>query len=176
MDANHAKGTLEMPKKKIDLPALEEAGTKKAAKAGKLSRILKSPPAKPKPTATATATAPAPASELKPAPRLTKKPASSEKPVAVEQPTAPAARKPTPKSEPAEIPPVPEVELAPKKEKAAPETKKVKGKSKRKASEITTADIALRAYYIAEKRRKSGLPGDETSDWVEAERQLRAEA
>ncbi len=37
-------------------------------------------------------------------------------------------------------------------------------------------DIALRAYYIAERRQKLGWPGDSTSDWIEAERQLLAEA
>lgn len=41
---------------------------------------------------------------------------------------------------------------------------------------ITPADIALRAYFIAEKRQKLGLPGNSTNDWVEAERQLTAEA
>jgi len=41
---------------------------------------------------------------------------------------------------------------------------------------ITPADIALRAYFISEKRQKLGLPGDSTHDWVEAERQLKAEA
>ena len=40
----------------------------------------------------------------------------------------------------------------------------------------STGDIALRAYFIAEKRRANGLPGDEHQDWIEAERQLRAEA
>ena len=44
------------------------------------------------------------------------------------------------------------------------------------AVSITPADIALRAYFIAEKRQKLGLPGDSTSDWVEAEYQLRTEA
>jgi len=44
------------------------------------------------------------------------------------------------------------------------------------AASITPADIALRAYFIAEKRQKLGLPGDSTNDWVEAERQLKAEA
>ena len=44
------------------------------------------------------------------------------------------------------------------------------------AASITPADIALRAYFISEKRKKLGLPGDSTSDWVEAERQLKAEA
>ena len=38
---------------------------------------------------------------------------------------------------------------------------------------ISTEDIALRAYYLAEQRRAAGLPGDEASDWLEAERQLR---
>ena len=42
--------------------------------------------------------------------------------------------------------------------------------------ELSDDDIALRAYYIAERRRRLDLPGDEIGDWVEAERQLRAEA
>ena len=41
---------------------------------------------------------------------------------------------------------------------------------------ISNDDIALRAYFIAEKRRAIGHWGDETGDWVEAERQLRKEA
>ena len=41
---------------------------------------------------------------------------------------------------------------------------------------LRTDDIALRAYFIAEARRNRGEWGDETGDWVEAERQLRAEA
>jgi phage protein D len=41
---------------------------------------------------------------------------------------------------------------------------------------VSKEDISLRAYFIAERRQKMGWPGDETSDWVEAERQLRAEA
>ena len=42
--------------------------------------------------------------------------------------------------------------------------------------ELSSDDIALRAYYIAERRNRLNLPGDETGDWVEAERQLRREA
>ena len=38
---------------------------------------------------------------------------------------------------------------------------------------ITTQEIALEAYYIAERRRKLGLPGDSQADWLEAERKLR---
>lgn len=45
-----------------------------------------------------------------------------------------------------------------------------------KAPLITGEDINLRAYFIAERRQKMGWPGDSTSDWVEAERQLKAEA
>ena len=41
---------------------------------------------------------------------------------------------------------------------------------------ISTNDIALRAYYIAERRRSMGWGGDEHSDWIEAESQLKAEA
>jgi len=37
-------------------------------------------------------------------------------------------------------------------------------------------DIALRAYFISEKRQQLGLPGDSSEDWVEAERQLVEEA
>ena len=40
---------------------------------------------------------------------------------------------------------------------------------------FTTEDISLRAYYLAENRRARGEHGDEASDWIEAERQLRAE-
>ena len=36
-------------------------------------------------------------------------------------------------------------------------------------------NISTRAYYISEQRRRSGLPGDADQNWLEAERQLRAE-
>ena len=45
-----------------------------------------------------------------------------------------------------------------------------------KAVEISSEAIALRAYFIAERREKMGWHGDSTGDWVEAERQLRTEA
>ncbi len=45
-----------------------------------------------------------------------------------------------------------------------------------KAAAISSDEIALRAYFIAEKRNAQGLPGDPHQDWIEAERQLRAEA
>jgi hypothetical protein len=40
-------------------------------------------------------------------------------------------------------------------------------------SSVSNGEIALQAYYIAERRRNLGLPGDPKSDWLEAERQLR---
>jgi hypothetical protein len=36
-------------------------------------------------------------------------------------------------------------------------------------------DVALRAYFIAERRQAAGLLGDAHTDWIEAERQLAAE-
>ena len=36
--------------------------------------------------------------------------------------------------------------------------------------------IALRAYFIGERRRSLGIIGDETSDWVQAEQELSAES
>lgn len=35
-----------------------------------------------------------------------------------------------------------------------------------------TQEIALRAYFIGEKRRTQGLRGDQEQDWLEAERQI----
>lgn len=37
-------------------------------------------------------------------------------------------------------------------------------------------DIALRAYFIAERRQAAGITGDSHQDWIEAERQLASEA
>ena len=35
--------------------------------------------------------------------------------------------------------------------------------------------IRIRAYFISERRRRFGLPGDAESDWLEAKRQLLSE-
>ena len=43
-------------------------------------------------------------------------------------------------------------------------------------TQIPQAVIALRAYFIAEARMSTGESGDSLSDWIEAERQLLAEA
>ena len=36
-------------------------------------------------------------------------------------------------------------------------------------------DIRLRAYFISERRHRLDLPGDASSDWLEAKRQLLSE-
>ncbi len=59
---------------------------------------------------------------------------------------------------------------------AAPKPRKAPAKKKPVTVQITTEEISLRAYFIAEHRHKLGLPGSEHGDWVEAERQLREEA
>jgi DUF2934 family protein len=65
---------------------------------------------------------------------------------------------------------------APAKRTAAPKKRTTTPKKPAAAPlAISQDDVALRAYFIAEKRQREGLPGDSTSDWVEAERQLRAE-
>ncbi len=40
----------------------------------------------------------------------------------------------------------------------------------------TDEEIRTRAYFISERRRRFGLPGDANSDWVEAKRQLLSES
>lgn len=62
------------------------------------------------------------------------------------------------------------------KKPAVKKTAAAKAAAPKKAASYTQDDVALRAYFIAEKRRKLGLPGDPHSDWVEAERQLAAES
>lgn len=41
--------------------------------------------------------------------------------------------------------------------------------------EPTFEDIQLQAYFIAELRARLGVPGDATSDWVQAEAVLKAQ-
>jgi hypothetical protein len=58
---------------------------------------------------------------------------------------------------------------APRKSRTAGAARKI-----RKSGQVTISDddIRLRAYFISEKRRQSGLPGDSSHDWLEAHRQL----
>jgi hypothetical protein len=43
---------------------------------------------------------------------------------------------------------------------------------KNKIFEDSREQVALRAYFIGERRRSLGIAGDETSDWVQAEQEL----
>jgi len=45
-----------------------------------------------------------------------------------------------------------------------------------KSGEPSEDAVRLQAYFISERRRRFALPGDAESDWVEAKRQLLAEA
>jgi hypothetical protein len=48
-----------------------------------------------------------------------------------------------------------------------------KGKSKKTVlAQPSSEQVALRAYFIGERRRTLGIQGDETSDWVAAEQEL----
>jgi len=61
---------------------------------------------------------------------------------------------------------------APRKTVVPPKRRTVKAA---KTPAFTHDDLALRAYFVSEARRAAGLPGDERSDWLEAERQLTVE-
>jgi hypothetical protein len=54
-----------------------------------------------------------------------------------------------------------------------------KPRSPRKAAPrepFTDDDIRIRAYFIAQHRTREGIPGSSADDWLEARRQLQAEA
>ena len=44
-----------------------------------------------------------------------------------------------------------------------------------RAKEPSYEQIQLRAYFIGERRKSLGIQGNETSDWVQAERELKEE-
>jgi hypothetical protein len=44
-----------------------------------------------------------------------------------------------------------------------------------KAKQPSYEQVQLRAYFIGERRKSLGIPGDETSDWVQAEIELKTE-
>jgi hypothetical protein len=62
-----------------------------------------------------------------------------------------------------------------KKSPAAGKKKSIKRGSSGKAVEPSDEDIRLRAYFISERRHRLALPGDASSDWLEAKKQLLSE-
>jgi hypothetical protein len=89
---------------------------------------------------------------------------SKTKEVKTKKPAAPAAKK-SPKT----------ATKSPAKAKAAP-VKVAKHAAPAPAPVITQDQIATRAYYIGERRQTMAWPGDPSTDWIEAEAQLIAEA
>lgn len=60
--------------------------------------------------------------------------------------------------------------------KATPSTSKASAKAAPKQAIPSQEEIALRAYFISERRQQLGWKGDHASDWRDAEQQLIAEA
>ena len=62
------------------------------------------------------------------------------------------------------------------KKKTTAVTEKTSGNLKMiKIIEDSREQVALRAYFIGERRRSLGIAGDETADWVQAEQELSEE-
>ena len=60
--------------------------------------------------------------------------------------------------------------------KAITSSNKAPSKATQNKTAPSQEQIALRAYFISERRQQLGWEGDHLSDWAEAERQLIAEA
>jgi len=52
----------------------------------------------------------------------------------------------------------------------------IPAKPQNKVIQDSREEVALRAYFIGERRRSLGIAGDETSDWVQAEQELSQES
>jgi DNA-binding response OmpR family regulator len=59
-----------------------------------------------------------------------------------------------------------------KKNAIVRKTKMPNQEAKLQTAEPSDEEVRLRAYFISERRREFGLPGDASSDWLEAKRQL----
>jgi hypothetical protein len=113
---------------------------------------------------------------LKPAAPL--KVVASTKPAGITPPANGSAPAPEKAAAPLKRAVKPAAKKAPAKTTKAPATK-ARGSTKtvaRATSKYTRDDVALRAYFISEKRRAHGIHGNEHQDWLEAERQLAAES
>ena len=74
-----------------------------------------------------------------------------------------------------EIPAAPVAEISPvRKVTGTGGSAKRPARSSQK-KEPSYEQVQLRAYFIGERRKTLGIPGDETSDWVQAELELKAE-
>jgi hypothetical protein len=64
---------------------------------------------------------------------------------------------------------------AQRKSPTVPKKKPSKRPASERTGEPSDEEIRLRAYFISERRRRLALPGDASSDWLEAKRQLLSE-
>lgn len=115
----------------------------------------------------------APAAKAIEKPAAPKK-AKATKPVAIVPAAAPAIAKPAKVTKKASAAPAPAAVVAKAVVKKAAAPKKV-ATAAPKTAPITSEDIALRAYFISERRQREGQPGDSAGDWIAAERELVAE-
>jgi hypothetical protein len=89
------------------------------------------------------------------------------------------AKAATPAKSAAKTKPAAEKVAVPEPTPAKPKAAAIKKKpavTRAKKPSYSQEDIALRAYFIAERREAAGLAGDSHQDWIEAERQLASEA
>ena len=86
-----------------------------------------------------------------------------------------AVRKKAKATESVSVAAVPEVTAETKKPRKSSKAKSA-AKTPRLIVHLPTYEqVQLRAYFISERRRKLGLPGDESHDWLTAEQELRAQ-
>jgi len=146
--------------KKTTTKSKPEVAAKRAAKPAEKPETAAAPPPKAVPAPVPVKAAPTPA-PVKTAPT----------PAAVKAAPAPAPVKAAPAPVPAEPKsPKPTIKAKSLVKKATPK------KAAPETPAFTRDDVALRAYFISEKRRANGLPGDEHQDWLEAERQIAEES
>ena len=86
-----------------------------------------------------------------------------------------AVRKKEKAAEPISVAAVPEVKAETKKPRKSSKAKSAANTVKVAVHLPTFEQVQLRAYFISERRRKLGLPGDESRDWLTAEKELREE-
>ena len=88
----------------------------------------------------------------------------------------PAAKAPAKTPKAAGAKPAVAKPAAAKPAKATKPAKPAKPAAPKPAPVLSEAEIARRAYFIAEDRYRTGRPGNAEQDWIEAEQQLRVEA
>ncbi|MBV8213670.1 MAG: DUF2934 domain-containing protein [Verrucomicrobia bacterium] len=86
-----------------------------------------------------------------------------------------AVRKKTKATESVSVAAAPAVKAEKKKPRKSSRAKSASDTPKLIVHLPTFEQVQLRAYFISERRRKLGLPGDESHDWLAAEQELREE-